>query len=116
MRPLVLSAGYMGQHDWFLWQMLNERMPSVTLEKYQSTFERGSTRDKVNTAGRTVLLLGEAACAAFLTDWIDIVHPIHKTDGTVFRWIYLPSSEWYNDEVNRIIVGMLLEDLYVNHG
>jgi hypothetical protein len=94
--------------------MLNARMPAVTLEQYQNTFERGRTGDDIAIAGRTVLLLGDAARDAFGLKR-SIVHPTKK-DGTTFRWIHCPTDTWYSDELNCIIVGMLLEDLYVNHG
>lgn len=60
----------------------------------------------------TVVVLGQATWAALGLPDCELIHPV-IVDGIAWRRVPHPSgrSRWYNDPDNRLVVGMLLEEL-----
>jgi hypothetical protein len=80
-----------------LWEMLKTRIPHVTRREYLDAFDRR------NVVGHAVYNREEAL----------LLHP-QENGGVSWRQIPHPSGRnlWFNDEQNRTLVAMLLEDLY----
>lgn len=127
-----------------LWQMLTERT-QASMRQYCDTFERRNlvrahTFDKfvararafetiveLRNTGRTVVLLGNSVREAF--DWAFrnhermhpgipplLVHP-QEAGGCTWRQVPHPSGRnlFYNEEQNRKVVALLLEELYMDY-
>lgn len=109
-----------------LWQMLNERT-GCTRRQYLDAFERRNMltgpwnmqRAKLVAPqlvemfqGRVVVVLGSQPRRALGLEEC-LIHPVER-DGVTWRQIPHPSglNRWYNDETNRRLVAMMLEDLY----
>lgn len=122
----VASAGYR------LWKMLHDRT-GATRGTYVRGFDRrnlmpGGPRSlawdarrarlagaqmRVDLAGCRVLALGVMVRDALgLPADMPMVHPLIEGD-TEWRWVPHPSGRnlWYNDLENRLVVGLLLEEL-----
>lgn len=113
-----------------LYEMLRERVPTVTRREYLDRFDRrnvvcGKFYDKKLAregaakleqefwgSGRTVVLLGNDTVSAFGHPRL-LIHP-QIIGGVTYRQIPHPSGRnlWFNDEDNRRMVAMLLEDLF----
>jgi len=113
-----------------LYEMLRSRIPGVKRHDYLSAFDRRNVVpykrfDKTMAvegahilerefygSGRTIVLLGADTVAAFGIPRL-LVHP-QIIGGSTWRQIPHPSGRniWYNDEQNKLLVSMLLEDLY----
>lgn len=113
-----------------IYEMLRERIPTVTRREYLDAFDRrnvvsGKLYDKKLAregaakleqefwgSGRTVVLLGNDTVAAFGFPRL-LIHP-QVIGGTTYRQIPHPSGRnlYYNDLDNRRVVAMLLEDLF----
>jgi hypothetical protein len=113
-----------------LYEMLKSRVPDVTKRQYLDAFDRrnvvehavfnredarqGASKLYVEFfgTGRTVVLLGADTANAFGLPRL-LLHP-QENGGVTWRQIPHPSGRnlWYNDEQNRTLVSMLLEDLY----
>jgi len=113
-----------------LYEMLKSRVPHVTRREYLDVFDRrnvvsamsydreearlGASRLYLEFfgSGRTVVLLGAETVAAFGLPRL-LLHP-QENGGCTWRQIPHPSGRnlWFNDEKNRTLVAMLLEDLY----
>lgn len=119
-----------------LWRMLNART-GATMKDYTDTFERrslvrGGSFDssyarirahdilcEVRDSGRTVLMLGHAVHEAFnqaIGNKLPsiLIHPSIAA-GCVWRQIPNVSCAWYDSDENRMLVEMLLEELFVRH-
>jgi hypothetical protein len=108
--------------------MLEERC-RIAPSTYARAFDRrnlvrGSTWDREaaeaearrihrHAAGATIVLLGEKVRRAFGLPK-QLVHPIVR-DGVIYRQIPHPSgrNHFYNDPVQRALVAVMLEDLYL---
>ena len=113
-----------------LLEMLQGRVPDVTRRKYLDTFERrnlvvGRSYDKdvakfsaasiyaeVWGSQRVVVLLGNDVRKAFGVPPL-LLHP-QVIGGTTYRQVPHPSglNRWYNEDKNREVVAVLLEELY----
>lgn len=113
-----------------LYEMLTERLPSVSRRQYLDTFERRNlvtgrswsrplgqseaarTFAELFGSGRTIVLLGREVQAAFSIPPV-LLHP-QVIGGSTWRQIPHPSglNRWYNVSENRKLVGLLLEELY----
>jgi hypothetical protein len=113
-----------------LWEMLKTRIPHVTRREYLDAFDRRNVvghavynREEARLGasrlymeffgtGRTVVLLGAETVVAFGLPRL-LLHP-QENGGVSWRQIPHPSGRnlWFNDEQNRTLVAMLLEDLY----
>lgn len=111
-------------------QMLQSRLPNVTQKDYLNRFERRNlvphkivdmtiareTAARIQKelwgTGRTVVLLGEEVRRAFGHPR-SLLHP-QVIGGATYRQVPHPSgrNHWYNEQKNRDLVAMLLEDLY----
>ena len=137
--PLSLAPG----HELFpyppgctghrLYEMLRERLPEVRRGQYLDAFERRNlvvgrkfdheiaranadlTYAELWGSGRAVVLLGEEVRRAFGHPRL-LVEP-QVIGGVTWRQIPHPSglNRWYNAPDNRKVVGLLLEELYVEH-
>lgn len=113
-----------------LWSMLHERTGAFRKD-YIDTFDRRnlvrgnvgydhdlaakSAEDMIKEffgTGRVVVLLGEDVRRAFGMKK-HLIHPIER-DGCTWRQIPHPSGRnlWYNNQENRNLVAVLLEELY----
>jgi hypothetical protein len=113
-----------------LYEMLRSRVPDATRGQYLAKFDR---RNLVSSrmydkhmarsaatvieqeffgSGRTIVLLGADVAAAFQIPRL-LLHP-QVIGGSTWRQVPHPSGRnlWYNDEQNKLLVSMLLEDLY----
>jgi hypothetical protein len=113
-----------------IYEMLLERVPTVTRRQYLDRFDR---RNVVNGrifskeharegaaklelefwgSGRTIVLLGVDTVAAFGHPRL-LLHP-QIIGGATWRQIPHPSGRnlWYNEPENRKLVSLLLEDLF----
>lgn len=113
-----------------LLEMLQSRVPNATRGEYLRRFDRRNVVSlkvfdrkmaadgarkldfEFFASGRTVVLLGADTVAAFAIPRL-LIHP-QIIGGTTYRQIPHPSGRnlWYNDEQNKLLVSMLLEDLY----
>jgi hypothetical protein len=113
-----------------LFEMLQSRIPTCKRHEYLSAFDRRNVVphrvwDKQTAvegahkleqefwgSGRTIVLLGADTVAAFGIPRL-LVHP-QIIGGSTWRQIPHPSGRnlWYNDEQNKLLVSMLLEDLF----
>lgn len=113
-----------------LWSMLHGRRPDVSRREYLDSFDRRNlVRSTVFDAkaaqheaarvyaslwgsGRTVVLLGRDVQKAFGIPPL-LLHP-QVSGGTTYRQLPHPSGRnlWYNDEKNRDLVAVLLDELY----
>jgi hypothetical protein len=113
-----------------LYEMLKSRVPDVTKRQYLDIFDRRNVMHSLvfdrETArmgasklylefygsGRTIVLLGADTVAAFGLPRL-LLHP-QENGGATWRQIPHPSGRnlWYNNDENRTLVAMLLEDLY----
>jgi hypothetical protein len=113
---------------WRIWQMLKSRLPDVRRSDYLRTFDRRNILrgpwDPLAARraapglqsllfGRTVVLLGDAPRQALDIPRL-LLHPQH-IGGVTWRQIPHPSGRcrFYNDPVQRELVAMLLESLYL---
>jgi len=110
--------------------MLQSRVPKATRREYCARFDRRNVvsakvfdskmaqkgaADLFNEffgSGRTVVLLGADTVAAFGIPRL-LIHP-QMIGGATYRQIPHPSGRnlWYNVDENKVLVSMLLEDLY----
>lgn len=113
-----------------LLEMLQSRVPTATRKQYLDRFDR---RNCMNSklfdrylaaqgaralheefwgSNRTIVLLGKDTVAAFGIPPL-LIHP-QVIGGATWRQIPHPSgrNHWYNDEQNKLLVAMLLEDLF----
>lgn len=113
-----------------LLEMLRTRIPEATRGQYLSRFDR---RNVVSSkvfdrkmaqkgaadlfseffgSSRTIVLLGADTAAAFGIPRL-LIHP-QMIGGCTYRQIPHPSGRnlWYNETENRLLVSMLLEDLF----
>jgi len=111
-KPLIIGK----RCDAEMWRMLNART-GATMIQYEQAFERRAlTKDiiallkELRDTGRTVLLLGDHT---FNIPPI-LVHP-QWIAGCIWRQIPNPAVDvaWYNEPHNRVIVELLLEELYL---
>lgn len=62
--------------------------------------------------GRTVLVLGESVRRVL---WLNPVPPLLWNERGGVRWCLIPHpsglNRWYNDPLNRLVVGLRLEEL-----
>lgn len=113
-----------------LYEMLKSRVPDITMSKYLARFDRRNVVSmrvfdkqsalegarKLDTeffgSRRTVVLLGADTATAFGFPRL-LIHP-QMIGGYTVRQIPHPSGRnlWYNSEENKMLVSMLLEDLY----
>jgi hypothetical protein len=113
-----------------LLEMLQSRVPGATRREYLARFDRrnvvyGPLFDKQIArdgaaglyseffgSGRTIVLLGADTAAAFGIPRL-LIHP-QIIGGSTWRQIPHPSGRnlWFNDKQNRLLVAMLLEDLF----
>lgn len=111
-------------------EMLQSRIPEVTRRQYLERFERRNlvphklfdkkiAREYASKmeyelfgSGRQVVLFGADVAAAFGHPRLQI-HP-QMIGGTTWRQVPHPSglNRWYNEGNNRVVVSMLLEELY----
>lgn len=111
-------------------QMLQSRMPDITRRQYLQRFERrdlvpfkvvdmsvakasaARIQKELWGTGRTVVLFGEEVRKAFGHPRL-LLHP-QLIGGATWRQVPHPSgrNQWYNEQANRDLVAMLLEDLY----
>lgn len=73
----------------------------------------GSLREALAGSGRTVVVLGQATWAALaLPPSAPLVLPV-LVDDTAWRRLPHPSGRnlWYNEPANRLVVGLLLEEM-----
>jgi hypothetical protein len=116
-----------------LYEMLRERLPSITRRQYLDTFERRNLvtgrewsrtlgRDEANRivaemwgSGRVIVLLGREVQAAFAVPPL-LLHP-QVIGGATWRQLPHPSGRnmWYNAPENRRLAGLLLEELYEDY-
>lgn len=116
-----------GCSGWRVWKMLEERC-GATRSDYANAFDRRNLvrgtwdvakakaeagRIHAHAAGATVVLLGEKVRRAFGLPR-ELVHPIVR-DGVTYRQVPHPSGRclFYNDPVQRALVAVMLEDLYL---
>lgn len=115
-----------------LWRLLEARRPDLYRKNYMDAFDRrnllpGRTWDQREAnrlgsnlyldlagSGSLVLVLGEGPRRALGLPR-KLIHPV-AVNGCVFRQLPHPSGRcrWYNDPTNRLLAGMLLEELYEN--
>lgn len=118
-----------GCTGWRIWRMLNVAC-DATPEEYTETFERMNllnarvwNREEAAEAalglwekwqGREVALLGDEVYYALGLPRVPKILP-QEYNGVRFRRVPHPSgrSHWYNNMVNREMVGLLLEDMFV---
>lgn len=113
-----------------LYEMLKSRVPAATRSDYLRRFDRrnvvslrmfdaklareGAAKldQEFFASGRTIVLLGADTIKAFGLPPL-LIHP-QIIGGSTWRQIPHPSGRnlWYNDEQNKLLVSMLLEDLY----
>lgn len=113
-----------------LLEMLQSRVPEATRKQYLERFDRRNVvyakefNKKIAADGaralheefwgskRTIVLLGRDTVAAFGIPPL-LIHP-QIVGGATWRQIPHPSGRnfWYNVEQNRLLVAMLLEDLF----
>jgi hypothetical protein len=113
-----------------LYEMLKSRVPTATRSDYLRRFERRNVVSlKVFDAklaregaakldqeffgsGRTIVVLGADTIKAFGLPPL-LIHP-QIIGGSTWRQIPHPSGRnlWYNDPQNKLLVSMLLEDLF----
>jgi hypothetical protein len=117
-----------GCTGWRLWEMLNERVP-LSKTQYLRTFDRRNLVDKpkwskqeardrgrwlreFDLRGREVVVLGNEPRDALLLP-PKLIEP-QLIEGITWRQIPHPSGRnlWYNDPHNRMLVAVLLEQLY----
>jgi len=103
--------------DITLWRMLYARI-DVNLHQYMQGFERYNLIDAhkiINERGRTILLLGAEAPEAFNIPPV-LIHP-QQSGGCTWRQIPHPNvdREWYNVDTNRVLVELLMEQLYEDY-
>ena len=123
-----------GTTGWRLWVMLASVTP-VSSEGYMRRFERinllnetswdpiraghGSQDLWTSLRGRTVLVLGAATRNVL---WLVPRPPLLWSESRGVRWCFVPHpsefNRWYESELNRVMVGLRLEDLYFSgsHG
>lgn len=117
-----------GCTGWRIWQMLRSRVPECTRGDYLETFDRRNLVNSVHWSaeqareaagqlktalrGRVVVVLGTTVRIALGLPQV-LIHP-QEIEGVTWRQIPHPSGRnlFYNDEVNRSLVAMLLESLY----
>jgi hypothetical protein len=113
-----------------IYEMLQSRIPSVTMENYIERFERrnllsttvpskvlaresaAKIEQELWGSGRVVVLFGADVALAFGHPRL-LLHP-QLIGGTTWRQVPHPSGRntWYNDQSNKFLVASLLEDLY----
>lgn len=113
-----------------LLEMLQSRVPTATRAQYLARFDRRNTmnhklfnrklaadgaralHEEFWGSGRTIVLLGKDTVAAFGIPPL-LIHP-QVVGGATWRQIPHPSGRnlWYNDAQNKLLVSMLLEDLF----
>lgn len=119
-----------GCAGWNLWRMLDEVRPTSRME-YSRVFDRRNLLNErlwnaLRAAragedlwraleGRTVMVLGrEPVLALNLPRTPEIIWSVSRG----VRWCYVPHpsglNRWYSEEVNRIAVGVRLEQLLEN--
>jgi hypothetical protein len=117
-----------GCTGWNLLEMLRERVPDITRSRYLRVFDRrnlvdGKTWSRTAARergmwmqnalrGREVVVLGEDVRRVIGLDKL-LIEPQVK-NGITWRQIPHPSGRnlWYNDPQNRMLVAVLLEQLY----
>jgi hypothetical protein len=92
-----------------------DRRNVVNSKLFDKAMARKGAADLFNEffgSGRTIVLLGADTVAAFNIPRL-LIHP-QIVGGCTYRQIPHPSGRnlWYNDEQNKLLVSMLLEDLY----
>ena len=101
-----------------LWRMLYIRT-NVDIHQYQEAFERRdlprnitNTINEIRNSGRMILLVGTEAQKAFMFPPL-LIHPL-QVKGCTWRQIPHPDvdREWYTVETNRVLVELLMEQLY----
>lgn len=113
-----------------IYEMLRSRIPDVTRKQYLDRFERrnlvphkipdrkiarecaSKIEHELFGSGRQVVLFGADVAAAFGHPRL-LLHP-QVIGGTTWRQVPHPSGRnlWFNDQTNRDLVAMLLEELY----
>ena len=116
-----------------LWSMLRERLPHVSRRSYLDTFERRNlvtgrqwskeqgraSAERIFAemwgSGRVIVLLGEDVRRAFGHPRL-LLRP-QEIGGATWRQIPHPSGRnlWYNSSNHRKLVGLLMEELYVEY-
>jgi hypothetical protein len=116
-----------------LWKLLHART-GASMSQYRDTFERRNlvrgvdydrTRAKaraheimceVEGTGRVVVLLGKDVLRAFRVIPPLLIHP-QVIGGCTWRQLPHPSGRnmWYNDEDNKKLAELLLEELYFQY-
>lgn len=114
-----------------LWRLLADRRPGLLRMDYMARFDRrnlvpgkkwiargaallgAALARELADKGRVVLVLGEEPRVALGLEK-QLIHPFVGLGGTVWRQLPHPSGRclWYNDPANRLLAGMLLEELY----
>jgi len=113
-----------------LYAMLKERLPNITMRQYRDGFSRVNLvqgrwslhkaklvgpafRELLSASEKDVLVLGNEAWDALGLPQSQ--GPLWKLELDGVRWRLIPHpsgrNRWYDDPANRIIVGMILEEL-----
>jgi hypothetical protein len=117
-----------GCTGWNLWNMLQERVPGLAKTQYLRAFDRRNLVDgkkwnraqarergeqlKSQLVGREIVTLGEDVRRVLGLE-SRLIEP-QTMYGATWRCIPHPSGRnlWYNDPQNRMLVAVLLEQLY----